>query len=315
MKITFLNNPKLVFEKAINLLSNAKKCIYFQMYKIQDDELGNQIKSILIDKAKHGIDVQIIYDRDSYIPSGWWDDLIKAGGKVHLYQKGGLFEKLTHEHTKMIIIDKAIIVGGVNFQNCWKFNWYDYDMLIENDLASLIEAKRHFYLSKTNIFAKLYIKPLYHSYNYKLSACFPISSQLNGYDIINKEYIDLLHLAKNNVILASWLFLPTRHIEKMLYELANDGVIVNVIVAQPDNFEKDKWTFFQKIGWMAQRYFLNKLQRRNIHVKICFNKYWHGKILTVDNKYAVFGSYNLNVIEQATKTSNICVATNNMAVC
>ena len=51
-------------------LAEAKHHIYFQFFKFEADELGRQIGDLLIQRAKEGVDVRVIYDAVAcwYVP-------------------------------------------------------------------------------------------------------------------------------------------------------------------------------------------------------------------------------------------------------
>ena len=50
------------FDSLLNELKNAKEYINIQFYIFKDDEIGNKIIDILIEKAHKGVEVRLLYD-------------------------------------------------------------------------------------------------------------------------------------------------------------------------------------------------------------------------------------------------------------
>jgi cardiolipin synthase A/B len=88
-RVTILNNGAATFESIIEEIKKAKNSIHLEYYIIEEDTIGNTIKDLLIQKAKEGLKVRIIYD-----DVGSWDlsdefieDLEKNGveiGRAHV---------------------------------------------------------------------------------------------------------------------------------------------------------------------------------------------------------------------------------------
>ena len=61
-EIQIFTNGKDKFDALIEDLNNAQSYINLQYYIFENDEIGNIIKNILIEKAKAGLNVRVIYD-------------------------------------------------------------------------------------------------------------------------------------------------------------------------------------------------------------------------------------------------------------
>lgn len=60
--VELLINGEQTFDSIEAGLKSAKKYILFQFYIIRDDQLGQRLGKIMIDKARAGIDVKVLYD-------------------------------------------------------------------------------------------------------------------------------------------------------------------------------------------------------------------------------------------------------------
>src|SRR5690606_2031118 len=57
-----LTNGKKAFPKMLEEMKKAKHHIHLEFYIVRDDELGKEIKDVLIEKAKSGVEVRFLYD-------------------------------------------------------------------------------------------------------------------------------------------------------------------------------------------------------------------------------------------------------------
>src|SRR5581483_5651071 len=61
-EIKLLINGEQKFPEVLEVLRNAKHHIHIQYYIFEDGEIADQIKNILLQKAKEGVEVRFIYD-------------------------------------------------------------------------------------------------------------------------------------------------------------------------------------------------------------------------------------------------------------
>ena len=113
--------PNDFFDSLLEELKKAKKYINIQFYIFKDDEIGNKIIDILIDKAKSGVEVRLLYDA---VGSRLFSDksilkLKKSGVKVGSFFPSFLkiinFNLNYRNHRKLVIIDGNVgFIGGNN---------------------------------------------------------------------------------------------------------------------------------------------------------------------------------------------------------
>ena len=298
----FLKTPNDVFDAVFSAIENAHSEILLQCYKIADDDLGRKLLLALTDKAKAGLKVRVIYDRDSYVNEVWWRPLTRVGGLVHRFQRAW-FDYFAHEHTKCLVIDGVVICGGCNFQDNWRQGWFDYDVVVDGEIDT--EVKQHF---------KSSYQPLRpdEQLAYPCNDSYVLSSSLHGAHDIEHYLAGIIHGTHNHLLCASWIFLPSMILHKALTEVLKQGKQVTIVVAQPNEFETSKgWGLGVQMAWKAQRHYLQSLKAAGAHVWICSGAYWHGKAVLVDDRVAVFGSYNCNVIEAWSRTSNLSIVLHN----
>ena len=94
--------------------------VYLENYLIRDDRVGRAFRDVLIEKARSGIPVYVIYDWVGCwaTPRSYWKPLRKAGVHVRAFNPPSLgigdpFGILRRDHRKLIVLDsKVAYVGG-----------------------------------------------------------------------------------------------------------------------------------------------------------------------------------------------------------
>lgn len=120
-KIEILKNGEEKFPAVLEALKQAKHHIHIEYYIYEDDEIGNAIKEILMEKSRAGVQVRLIYDDfgSSSIRKKVVPELIDAGVQAYPFYKI-LFIALANRinyrnHRKIIVIDGNIaFTGGIN---------------------------------------------------------------------------------------------------------------------------------------------------------------------------------------------------------
>jgi len=110
-KLTILNNGKKTMDALFNALSKARHHIHMEYYIIEDDQTGNRLKEILLERRNAGVEVRIIID-----DVGSWGlsrkyirDLKQAGVDIYPFMEVR-FPRLTgkvnyRNHRKIVIVD------------------------------------------------------------------------------------------------------------------------------------------------------------------------------------------------------------------
>lgn len=137
--ITLLINGRSSFRRRFDLARRARDKIWLQTLLYYDDETGNQLADILIERAQGGVDVRVISD-DAFSfsrKSGIFRKLENGGVKV-LINNPLLQHPLKanfRSHQKMFVVDDEVaIVGGMNIANDYamgeiqEYGWRDNDV-------------------------------------------------------------------------------------------------------------------------------------------------------------------------------------------
>ena len=141
-----------MFTRFKRAILEAKEHIHIQFYILSSDKIGNEIKDLLIKKAKEGVAVRVLYD-----DVGSWSlcrkyikSLRNAGAEIHPFMKV-VFPWLTSKvnyrnHRKITVIDgKVGFVGGMNVADRYiygniQFKWWrDTHLSITGDAVQSLQ--------------------------------------------------------------------------------------------------------------------------------------------------------------------------------
>jgi cardiolipin synthase A/B len=113
-------------------LQKAEKHIHLEFYIFEDDAVGRLVRDILIEKARAGVEVRVIYDDVGcwHVPNAFFEEMMGAGIEVRSFLKVRfpLFTSKVNyrNHRKIVVIDGVVgFVGGMNLAERYMrgFSW------------------------------------------------------------------------------------------------------------------------------------------------------------------------------------------------
>lgn len=102
--------------------------MYLENYLIRDDRVGRSFRDALIEKAREGVPVYLVYDWVGCwaTPSSYWKPLKQAGAHVRAFNRplmglGDPFGALQRDHRKLVVVDGSVAyVGGFCLGREWE---------------------------------------------------------------------------------------------------------------------------------------------------------------------------------------------------
>jgi len=152
-KVKLLLNGENKFPEVLEALKGAKNHIHVEYYIFENDHIGNQIKEILIQKAKEGVKVRFIYDDfgSRSIRHNIVKELIAGGVEAYPFFKI-FFIALSNRtnyrnHRKIIVIDGCTgFVGGINVSDRYINKPENNNPVFWRDTSVRIDGPGVFYL-------------------------------------------------------------------------------------------------------------------------------------------------------------------------
>lgn len=299
-KVEVLTNGEMTFKSIIEELKKATDHIHLEYFIIRNDNISNEIKSILIEKARNGIEVRLIYDS-----VGCWklsreyiQQLKKAG--VSVYQFCPVFMPVLsrqlnyRNHRKIIVIDgKVGFLGGLNIGD--EYLGYDPKLGFWRDTHLKIEGEGVYnlqnvflmdwrFVSKEQISSKKYYPKLVH-YGEELIQI-TSSGPDSDWKSIMQAYFTMISNAEERIWITSPYLVPGESINTALMVAALSGIDVRIIIPdRPDHI----------LVYWASRGNVAALLKAGVKIYTYVEGFIHSKVLLVDGVAGSVGSANLDI--------------------
>jgi len=298
-RIELLLNGHHTFESIATGLAPAQKYIFFQFYILRDDELGQRLCRVLMDRARAGVHVYLLYDE---IGSRHFDGSrlmreLKAVG-VHVAPFNTTqgwknpFQLNFRNHRKVVVVDGLRgWTGGLNVGN--EYLGLDKKMGAWRDTHTCFEGPA--VLGAELAFATDWRwatgEHLNVAWDFKRPdrgnarvLVFP-SDPASDYEEVGLMFHHLIGSAKQRIWIATPYFVPDRAIISALQLAALRGVDVRIIVP-----EKSDGRVVGLANWAFTRELLP--------VGVTFYRYcagfMHQKVVLVDQELASVGTANFD---------------------
>lgn len=290
------------FEALRQELRRARRFIHIQYYIIKNDEVFDSIVPILMEKAREGVEVRILYDGmgGRFMPKGRWEELRDAGIRTGVFFPpflGWMNLRVNYRnHRKIVVIDGAVgFVGGFNIGREYiskepKFGyWRDTHLKITGEAAVSLQIRFALdwnYATGENLFKQAeyfeaYAEPASTVYM-QIIASGPDTRQPH----IRDNYLELFHMAKHHIYIQTPYFVPDDAIFSALKIAALSGVDVRLMIpCKPDH----------PFVYWATLSFAGELLDYGARVYIYENGFLHAKGVSIDGRVSCYGTANMDI--------------------
>ena len=297
-KITPYTDGESKMKALIEEIDRAKHHIHIQYYIFCDDETGNRLQKALIEKAREGVKVRILYDDVgcSGVKKKFFETMRQEGIEVHafLHVRFPLFtSKINYRnHRKIVVIDGRVgFIGGMNIADRYVRgtgwgSWRDTHFRIEGSGAAGLQAS---FLSDWSATTKQRIDgadyyPPSEQYTHGIMQIVPSGPFGKWRALLQAESYALTN-ARKRIWIQTPYYLPSEVLNSALQTAALAGIDVRLMLpARSDS----------KFVDLASHSYLDDMMKAG--VKILFYKpgFLHSKLLIIDDGLTVIGSANMD---------------------
>ena len=286
--------PSLLME-----IGKAEHHIHIDTFIISDDPLGRIIADALIDKAKQGVEVRLIYDDVGSwrTPNSFFTRMRNEGIEVYAFMPVR-FPAFTsrvnyRNHRKICVIDGEVgFIGGMNIarryvQGTPKQSWRDTHVKLTG--AAVYGLQRAFlvdwyFVSKVLITERSYYPEIIIGQNNSLVQVVT-SSPTSLWPEIEQGYVRILTNAKHYVYMETPYFLPTDPILFAMRVAALSGVDVRLMIPYETDTKVVEW---------ASRSYVIEASKAGVQILLYLKGFNHSKLLVSDDAMATIGSTNVD---------------------
>jgi len=297
--VTVLRDGGETYPAMLAALAAAERSICFETYILAADATGDRFKAVLIERARAGVQVRIIYDAvGSFgLPDAWVGELRQAGCEVIDFNPISPWRRrfrLSHrDHRKVIVVDDRVgFTGGLNIANDYASvddgggGWHDMHCRITGGIV--LDLARMFRRTWLRCGGALYPVPpaaVQASPRGEVFLRLLDNTQRRQRTIVRRAYLHVIKHARTRVLILNAYFLPDRGLRRALSKAAGRGVDVRVMVPGHSDVKLAQW---------ATLYVLRRLARRGIRIFLWRGVMMHAKTATVDGLWSTIGSYNFD---------------------
>lgn len=143
--VEIITSGQRKFELLMEDLKNAKEYIHMEYFYFRQDKGSQQIKEMLMQKAREGVKVRFIHENIANIAirPKYYNEMKKAGVEVEKFTKPrwplmNLVTQLNYrDHRKIVIIDGKIgYTGGMNISDDYFVRWRDTHLRITGNAVA-----------------------------------------------------------------------------------------------------------------------------------------------------------------------------------
>ena len=278
----------------------AQDYIHVQYFILENDKTGSELIQLLIDKAREGVQVRVLYDYvgSFYMHSNVLKRMRAAGIEVHPFLELTFmqfaFRINWRNHRKIVVIDgKVGYVGGMNIADRYVVGdkkwipWRDTHLRITGESVAALQysfaidwdfTTRNLLTSPTMHYTE---RPETPEYMVQMMS----SGPTNRWNNISFVFFKAITLAKRCVYIQTPYFLPSDSLLKALQSVALAGVDVRLMIPRQSDSAMLR---------LATGSYIKECLLSGIKIYLYEPTIIHAKVLIVDDEFVTTGSTNFD---------------------
>ncbi len=288
------------FESLKRDIAAATDHIHVQYFIIENDTAGGELIELLMDKARHGVQVRVLYDYvgSFYMRPRLLKQMRNAGIEVHPFLELSFtqfaFRVNWRNHRKIVVIDGRVgYVGGMNIA----------DRYVTGDKRWSAWRDTHLRVSGEAVMALQYSFAIDWNFTTRKLLNFPTmrftgtpgkenltmqmvgSGPTNRWNNISFVFFKAITQAKRRVFVQTPYFLPSDSLLKALESAALAGVDVRLMI--PRNLDSEMLR-------LATSSYIKECLLSGIKVYLYEPTVMHAKVVIIDDEFVTTGSTNFD---------------------
>ncbi|MDR1746852.1 MAG: cardiolipin synthase [Tannerella sp.] len=297
-EVTFYTGGTEKFHALLEAIHQAKHHIHLQYYIFADDEIGCQVRDVLIAKAKEGVKIRVLYDDVGSwnVKKRFFQKMQDAGIEVYAFLQVAfplLTSKVNYRnHRKIVVIDGATgFIGGMNIADryirgtSWG-EWRDTHFKITGKGVHGLQTSFliDWYVASKQLIRdkEYYPQAVIHDDNIMQVVT---SGPTGQWRTLLQSVVFCVSNAKKYLYIQTPYFLPTEGLNQALQTVALGGVDVRLMMPERSD---------TRMANMAGHSFLDDLIKAGVKVYFYKTGFLHSKLLVADDEISCIGSANFD---------------------
>lgn len=305
-KIDIMTDGYAFFPELLKDIAKATHHIHINMYIFEDDAIGRLVADALMDKARQGVKVRLIYDDVGCwrVGSRFFEQMREAGIEVVPFlpvRFPSFTSKVNYRnHRKIIIIDGRVgYIGGMNIARRYiSLKWRDTMLRLQGGVVYALQRAflvDWYFVDHSLITDRVYYPPINSrssadGQELKAKSLSPVaqvvtSGPMARYPEIMQGFVRVILAARRYIYIETPYFLPNEPILFAIKTAALAGVDVRVMCPLRSDARFTDW---------ASRSYLREIREAGAHVYLYKPGFLHSKLLISDDSLVSCGSTNVD---------------------
>lgn len=298
-QIDIMTDGYAFFPELLKDIAEATHHIHINMYIFENDAVGRLVADALMDKARQGIKVRLIYDDVGCwrVGNRFFEQMRESGIEVAPFLPvhfPSFTSKVNYRnHRKIIIIDGRVgYIGGMNVARRYvSAKWRDTMLRLQGGVVYALQRAflvDWYFVDHSLITDRVYYPPVDEALTIKPQS--PIaqvvtSGPMARYPEIMQGFVRIILAARRYIYIETPYFLPNEPILFALKTAALAGVDVRVMCPLHSDASFTDW---------ASRSYLREIYEAGARVYLYEPGFLHSKLLISDDSLVSCGSTNVD---------------------
>ena len=304
-RLRLLRNGAEYFPALEAAIRKARREVFLETYIFADDESARRITDVLIHAAGRGVAVHLLVDgfgsRD-LMPSDLRDRLLAAGVKFLVFRPEVRWfqfrrQRLRRMHRKIVVADARVgFVGGINIIDDMHTPGhmpprFDFAVRVEGPLVAQMQeqAERLWNRVAWVRLQRPWRVHLRSEFDFARKgtqrAALLVRDNLRHRSDIEDAYLEAIHGAREEIIIANAYFFPGRRFRQALIAAARRGVRVVLLLQGRVEYV---------LLHYASRALYGTLLDAGIEIHEYYKSFLHAKVAVIDGHWSTVGSSNID---------------------
>lgn len=300
--VTPLRSGHEAFPVMLAAIRSARRSIHFEMYIVRDDRIGQEFRDALVERARAGVEVRMMYDAVGSLglADSFFEPLRAAGGKAAIYnpvapwrRRRGMQGLNQRDHKKILVVDGHVgFTGGINLgleyesKEVGGEGWHDWHARIEGPAVhELMTSFRRTWTKATDEELPETAVPAPALGRNVLGAQVVDNTGVRSRWRMHRAYLHAIAAARTDISILNAYFIPERSLRRAFRKATQRGVSVRVIVPSDSDV---------KAVHHASRYLYRRLLASGMRIFEWPESMMHAKAGIIDGVWSTIGSYNLD---------------------
>lgn len=296
---TLLIDGEQTFDAIIAEIANAEKYVLVQFYIMRDDGLGQRLKDALVERAKAGVKVYVLFDElgSKDLPESYLSELRSAKAEIFPFNttQGNRFRVNFRNHRKIVVVDgKVAFVGGHNVGDEYLGKdpeltpWRDTHVALRGPVVQTVQVPFvedwNWATGDKTIYGKLNWEPEAVPDGTVAAACVP-TGPADTLEFGTLWFLQQINSAQERLWIVSPYFIPDEQLMSALQLAALRGVDVRIIIPQnPDHLHV----------YLSGISYLKEAEEAGVEIWRYQPGFLHQKVFLIDDNVSCIGTANLD---------------------